>query len=64
MDIDEAREILKALANGVNPATGEILPNSSPYNNPKIIRAIFTILETSAADKKAKKPSRESKQRI
>lgn len=41
MDKHKVSEILLALAEGVNPSTGEIYPNDSPYNNPDIIRALF-----------------------
>ena len=43
MDLVEARDIVKALADGVNPVTGEVLPAASPYNNPAIIRALFLV---------------------
>ena len=33
--------ILEALANGVDPVTGEVLPDTSPYNQPDVIRALF-----------------------
>ena len=38
-------EILHALANGVDPVTGEVLPESSPYNNPAVIRALYHALD-------------------
>jgi hypothetical protein len=31
-------------ANGINPITGEILPDASPYNDPAVIRALFEAL--------------------
>ncbi|MEZ5357550.1 MAG: hypothetical protein R3F48_01885 [Candidatus Zixiibacteriota bacterium] len=45
MELKQAKEIVTALANGVNPTTGEVLPPASPYNNPAIIRALFTVLK-------------------
>ena len=42
MFIDEAKEIIDSLANGVNPITGKKLPNDSPYNNNKVISALTT----------------------
>lgn len=45
MDILKAREIVRTLADGVDPTTGEILPAESVYNSPDIIRALFTLLE-------------------
>ncbi len=37
--------IIEALANGINPLTGEVLPEESPYNSPEIIRALFATLD-------------------
>lgn len=71
MLLEEAKEIIIALANGINPVTGEELPDSSPYNNPNIIRALFTvinspkyktILSTSVLDPKKPKKTVEEKQ--
>ena len=45
MDIIRAKEIVRALADGVDPITGEILPEESVYNSPEVIRALFTVLE-------------------
>ena len=44
MDINKAKEILFSLAEGVDPTTGEVLPEDSIYNKADIIRAIYTIL--------------------
>ncbi|MCB0480630.1 MAG: hypothetical protein KDC83_04320 [Flavobacteriales bacterium] len=41
MDTQKAATIITALANGIDPITGEILPKNSPYNNPEVIRALF-----------------------
>jgi len=38
-------EIIEALANGVNPATGEVLPENSPYQNLEVTRALFRALD-------------------
>ena len=45
MDITRAKEIVRILADGINPITGEILHEDSAYNSPEVIRALFTILE-------------------
>ena len=37
----EAKEIIEALANGIHPETGEILPAQSNFNSPRVIRALF-----------------------
>ena len=41
MQIPQALKILRGLADGVDPYTGEVLPKTSPYQNPDTIRAIF-----------------------
>ncbi|RZF26069.1 hypothetical protein EVC45_29910 [Paraburkholderia sp. UYCP14C] len=37
----EAKTTLETLARGIDPATGELLPEQSPFNNPQVIRALF-----------------------
>ena len=43
--MDTYLKIVEALANGIDPITGEILPSESPYNHPDVIRALFTTLD-------------------
>lgn len=62
MDFNEAKNILNFLANGINPITGEVLPEISPYNEPKVIRALFTILGSSKSQKAPKKTPEEKQQ--
>lgn len=50
MDIIRAKEIVRALANGIDPTTGEIFPKDSAYNSPEVIRALFTLLEYTNKD--------------
>jgi len=45
MDIIRAKEIVRNLANGIDPLTGEVFPEDSVYSSPEIIRALFTVLE-------------------
>ena len=45
MDIIRAKEIIHALAEGVDPTTGEVLPTESVYNSPDVIRALFILLQ-------------------
>ena len=45
MDIIRAREIIRSLAEGVDPNTGEVLSKESVYHKPDVIRALYTILE-------------------
>lgn len=44
MDTAKAKELLAGLAEGVNPLTGEILPDDSICNQPEIVRALHTVL--------------------
>ncbi|SMY15402.1 hypothetical protein [Photobacterium aquimaris] len=44
MDIITAFKNVEALANGVDPITGETLPQYSPYNDPEIVRSLFMIM--------------------
>jgi hypothetical protein len=37
----EAMKVIEALANGIDPETGEALPGHSPLNSPNVIRALF-----------------------
>jgi len=45
METDRAKEILKALADGRDPATGEQFPPNSPYQQADVVRALFLALE-------------------
>ena len=44
MDITKAKEIVSALAEGVDPTTGEVLPENSVCNKGEIVRAFYAIL--------------------
>jgi hypothetical protein len=37
----EAKQIIEVLANGIDPATGEVMPDDSPLCSPHVIRALF-----------------------
>ncbi len=41
MERNNALRIINALANGVNPVTGEIFAADSPYQHPDTVRALF-----------------------
>jgi len=41
MSPNEAKLIIEALANGLDPETGEVLSEQTILNQPKIIRALF-----------------------
>lgn len=54
MDIIRSKEIISALAEGVDPTTGEILPEDSVCNKGEIVRALYTVLNC-LDEKKSKK---------
>lgn len=54
MELKEAMVIVKNLAQGIDPTTGEIFPPESPYNHPTVIRALFTVHDLA---RPAKKPT-------
>lgn len=58
MSPKEAKRILELLANGVDPATGEILPGDHVVNSPDVIRALF--LGAQALDTDPVKPQKTS----
>jgi hypothetical protein len=37
----QAKQVIDVLARGIDPATGEVLPEDSPLNSPHVIRALF-----------------------
>ncbi|GAB3773932.1 hypothetical protein GCM10028796_47360 [Ramlibacter monticola] len=43
MDLQIARQIIDALAQGIHPVTGEAMPEDSPYNAPPVIRALHAV---------------------
>jgi hypothetical protein len=45
MDTEKHIKTLEALAKGIDPATGEVLPDESPYNNPEVIRSLFSVID-------------------
>jgi len=46
MELNQSRQIVNTLAQGVHPTTGEVFPPESPYNDPEVIRALYSILES------------------
>ena len=56
MQLEAALPIVRALADGVNPVTGEAYPEQSPYAEPRTLRALF-----SAVDLMAKEVEREKR---
>ena len=64
MDINQSIKILEALANGIDPTTGEKFPAHSPYNNPEVIRGLYHALEIIRKRKQKSKMSLEEKQQV
>lgn len=55
MDIQRAKEILSVLADGINPITGEVLPDYDSCNQADVVRAFHSILME--LEKQSKKKS-------
>lgn len=45
MHLESALPIVRALADGVNPVTGEHYPTESPYAEPRALRALFCAID-------------------
>jgi hypothetical protein len=41
MQLEAALPIIRALADGINPMTGELYPDHSPYAEPRVLRALY-----------------------
>ena len=50
MELKQAREIVKTLADGIHPVTGEILPAEDSCNQPEVIRALHTVVDAISGD--------------
>lgn len=57
MELQIARQIIDTLSQGVHPGTGEAMPTDSPYNDPSVIRALFTVSQ--ALGTRPERPRRE-----
>lgn len=55
MDLQRARKILETLADGVDPMTGEVLPEEHVCNRGDVVRAFHYILQK-LSDQPEKKP--------
>ena len=56
MELERAKEIVQALADGVDPYTGDRFPADGPYQRADTVRALYTILEAAESGNKPKKP--------
>lgn len=54
----KALEIVRALADGIDPHTGEVFPADSPYQNAQTVRALFTAIAALEAAAKRKERKR------
>ncbi len=45
MELVDAIEVVRTLAQGIDPKTGQPFPKDSPYNQPVVIRALFTVAQ-------------------
>jgi hypothetical protein len=45
MQLEAALPIVRALADGVNPVTGELYPDQSPYAEPRALRALYSAVD-------------------
>jgi hypothetical protein len=45
MHLESALPIVKALADGINPVSGEQYPEGSPYAEPRALRALFSAID-------------------
>jgi hypothetical protein len=41
MDAAQALAVVRSLANGVDPESGEVFPVESPYQRPQVVRALY-----------------------
>ena len=56
MTPEQAKQIVDTLANGIDPATGEVLPEDSCLNGPHVIRAL--VVAAKALELVSTKPAR------
>lgn len=61
MDLQRAKELLASLADGIDPLTGEVLPEESVCNKAEIVRAFHCILSALPSKQKKKQPENAGK---
>ena len=61
MDLQRAKEIVITLASGVDPTTGEVLPEDHVCNQPEVIRAFYSVVMNMSTEEKAEKPKKEKR---
>lgn len=53
MDVKRAKEIIYALSQGIDPITGEVLPDDCVCNKSEVVRAFYTILNDNPVKEKS-----------
>lgn len=61
MTIDRAKEIIVALAEGIDPIIGEILSEDNVCNKGEVVRAFYAILNACEEDKEVRKIKKKSR---
>lgn len=56
MDVQRAKELLTVLADGVDPLTGEVLPDDHVCNKGEIVRALHCAVEELSRRRKKRCP--------
>ena len=56
MELARAKELLTALADGIDPFTGEVFPRDHVCNQPDMIRALHCALQALPAERKRETP--------
>lgn len=64
MEEKEALKIVKILADGIDPYTGEVLSADGPYQNPQTVRALFVAVEALEKIAKSKARRRDLPERV
>ena len=62
MDVSTALTNVEALANGVDPCSGEVFESDSVYNQAEVIRSLFTLLSLVKSSTKVKKTKEQKQQ--
>lgn len=62
MEIKQAQKVVISLAKGIDPMTGEIFLDDSPYMHPTIVKSLFTVASNLRFAKKHDKKSIDEKQ--
>jgi hypothetical protein len=59
MEKGKVLTIIKRLADGIDPYSGELFPTDSPYQNPDTVRALYEAIKILERSQKKAKNSRE-----